>query len=75
MKHPFKGLFSALCAFMLLAPAASAASLDELEGLAGSSPEDYGRVFDKDLASATLGSQPQMARYFVNFCRTHGATH
>ena len=62
MKHTVKGLFSALCVSILLSPAASAGSLNELEGLAGSSPEDYGQVFDKDLASATLGGQPQMTQ-------------
>ena len=62
MNHSVKGLFAALCSLMLLSPAASAAPLDELESLAGASPEDYGRVFDKDLASATLGSQPQMTQ-------------
>ena len=51
-----------LAAILLLSLAGrlSAAAVDELQTLATSAPQDYGRVFDKDLASATAGAQPQV---------------
>ena len=62
MKHHIKGLFTCLCGFVLLAAQASASSLDELQSLASSSPEDYGKVYDKDLASATAGASTQLTQ-------------
>ncbi len=43
---------------MLLAPSASASSLDELEGLAGSSPQDYGRAYDNAARAAGVPDNP-----------------
>lgn len=53
---------TAFLVLALLATGARAATLDELQNLAGSDPSDYGRVYDKDLASATAGAQPQMTQ-------------
>jgi len=61
MKSPAM-LIAPVFALLLAAPAARAASIDELQSLSNSSPEDYGKVFDKDLASATLGGQPQVSQ-------------
>ena len=52
-------LLSAILIFSL-AGCLSAAAVNELQTLATSDPHDYGRVFDKDLASATAGAQPQV---------------
>jgi hypothetical protein len=62
MRYSLKNLFTTLCGFLLFAGQASAASLDELQALASTSPEDYGRVFDKDLASATTGAAASMTQ-------------
>ncbi|OGR68186.1 MAG: hypothetical protein A2081_02535 [Elusimicrobia bacterium GWC2_61_19] len=47
---------------MILAGQVSAAPIDELEALAASAPGDYGKVFDKNLASATAGAAGSMTQ-------------
>ncbi|OGR45519.1 MAG: hypothetical protein A2X35_03990 [Elusimicrobia bacterium GWA2_61_42] len=56
MKYPVKGLLTYFCGLILLAGQVSAASIDELEALSAAAPGEYGRVFDKNLASATTGA-------------------
>jgi len=62
MKYTSKRLFASLCGFLLFAGQASAASLDELQALSAASPEDYGKVYDKNLASATTGAAASMTQ-------------
>jgi len=62
MKNTFSGFLASLCGFLLLSGQASAASIDELQTLSAASPEAYGRVFDKNLASATSGTPAQMTQ-------------
>ena len=59
MKSSFRLLAAAL-ALSVFAAQASASSMDELEALAKSDPQDYGRIYDKDLASDTAGTHPAM---------------
>ena len=62
MKYYFRGFFAFLCGFLFFAGQAAAGSIDELQDLSSSSPEDYGRVFDKNLASATAGAAATMTQ-------------
>lgn len=62
MKYSFSGFLASLCGFLLFAGQASASSIDELQKLSSTSPEDYGRVFDKNLASATSDNPAQMTQ-------------
>lgn len=60
MNHAFKTLITAFCG-LLLASSGAAGSIEELEGLAKTSPEEYGRAFDN---AAKAGSAPE-ARYMT----------
>jgi len=52
MKQRFNAFLAALCGLMLASPGAYAGSLEELENLAGSSPEEYGRAFDNSSSAS-----------------------
>jgi hypothetical protein len=55
-------LAASVFSLMFAAGAARADSLAELDALSKAAPEDYGRLYDKDLASATMGGQPQVTQ-------------
>jgi hypothetical protein len=57
-----KNAFILLVSLLALASSARADSMDKLNALATASPENYGRYYDKDLASDTAGSQPQITQ-------------
>lgn len=57
MNHAFKTLITAFCG-LLLASSGAAGSLEELEGLAKTSPEQYGRAFDNTAKAAGTTDNP-----------------
>lgn len=62
MSHRAKTLSTAALSFLILSAGVRAATIDELEALSKAAPSDFGKFYDKDLASATLGSQPQVTQ-------------
>lgn len=62
MKYYSKGLLTSLCGLVFLAGQVRAGSLEELQTLNSSSPGDYGKIYDKDLASATAGAAAGMTQ-------------
>ena len=55
MASKIKVLMTSLCGVVFLAAAGAAGPLDELDALANAAPGEYGKVFDKNLASANAG--------------------
>ena len=66
MSRPVRGFLAAICAVIVISPAVRAGSLGELESLAASSPEEYGKVFDKAAVPGGLWLQKQKDVYFCN---------
>ncbi|MBI5745237.1 MAG: protease-like activity factor CPAF [Elusimicrobia bacterium] len=62
MLHRARSFFAAALSLFLFSNLARAAALDEAQALSQADPADYANVYDKDLASATLGSQPQVTQ-------------
>ncbi|MBI4351218.1 MAG: protease-like activity factor CPAF [Elusimicrobia bacterium] len=62
MKFNSRNFFASLAGLVFLAGQVSAGSLEELQTLNSVSPEEYGKIYDKDLASATAGAAAGMTQ-------------